>query len=356
MNPRERLTAALNLEPVDRRPWAPLIDNYTRRNYALEDQQQNMYTGYIHDELHCDVIERWAKPYTTVRVNTEEHVTTVGDNDMIITTLKTPIGVVEETIEKYASGGAFKRKKHFIECEKDYEVFACAYSDQRVIADYQNFEAADRLVGEKGVVIPPIPFSPLAYLYNLLMDVQQMIFDIFDRPKVVETFMQAIHKKNMEICQVAADSPAQYFISVENTSTTMLSEGMIRDYVFPFLNDYATILHKKGKKYIHHACGKLKSVLHLFAESKVDGIDSLTPPTIGDTEAWEAFEAIGDRIIIGGLPQDINLDERELRRQVVRLLERTERFKGLIVSGGNSPGAPIERYRCVGDILREHGR
>ena len=51
----------------------------------------------------------------------------------------------------------------------------------------------------------------------------------------------------MELYQIVAESPFEFAIGVEDTSTTMISPRMFEKYVVPCLNDYAGILHSGNK-------------------------------------------------------------------------------------------------------------
>jgi uroporphyrinogen-III decarboxylase len=64
----------------------------------------------------------------------------------------------------------------------------------------------------------------------------------------------------------------------EDTSTTNINPAYYEKYILPEINGWCDILHGEGKKYIQHACGHLKHLLPLLGGSKIDGIESVSPP------------------------------------------------------------------------------
>jgi uroporphyrinogen-III decarboxylase len=177
-----------------------------------------------------------------------------------------------------------------------------------------------------------------------------------DYPEAVESLMNAIHAKNKEMCEIVAESPFEFVIGVENTSTTMMSPRMFEKYVVPCLNDYTEILHKRNKIHGFHMCGHLKGMVSGLRQLDADGLESVSPGPTGDLELHEAMSALADRLfIIGGL--DAPTLQRQTPAEVVnwvkRVLMEVTSKEGLVlqVTDDVSPETPLENLKAVGQAV-----
>lgn len=81
-----------------------------------------------------------------------------------------------------------------------------------------------------------------------------------------------------------------------------ISRKMYAQFVVPFERQVIDALHAEfpGTPVYTHTCGKLGDRLELMAESNTDGVDTLDPPPLGDTELADAKTRIGKRMFIKG--------------------------------------------------------
>ncbi|MBQ8952571.1 MAG: hypothetical protein IJ048_00515 [Clostridia bacterium] len=70
MTKRERITAALRRQEVDRLPWSPLIDDYFVR--SLPEQGLHMDLLEVLRYLRCDIMERHVPALRLIRAGVEE--------------------------------------------------------------------------------------------------------------------------------------------------------------------------------------------------------------------------------------------------------------------------------------------
>ena len=69
----------------------------------------------------------------------------------------------------------------------------------------------------------------------------------------------------------------------ENTSSSLISPSYYRQLTLPHIRAYASLVHQHKKRLVVHMCGLLRDLLDCFILTEMDGIDSVTPPPIGDT-------------------------------------------------------------------------
>lgn len=81
-----------------------------------------------------------------------------------------------------------------------------------------------------------------------------------------------------------------------------ISRRMYRQFVVPFEKRVVDAIHAQapGVPVYTHTCGNLGDRLELLMESNTDGVDTLDPPPIGDSELADAKQRIGDRMFIKG--------------------------------------------------------
>jgi uroporphyrinogen decarboxylase len=127
-----------------------------------------------------------------------------------------------------------------------------------------------------------------------------------------------------------------YCDDIAHTSSTMLSPGWLREFVFHRTRRFAEIAHAYGKPFIYHSCGKIESVMEdLIEDVKIDARHSFQD----HVEPVEEFYAkYGGRIaVIGGLDVDILArgTETEVRERVRKILKSCNRG-GYCMGSGNS--------------------
>lgn len=92
----------------------------------------------------------------------------------------------------------------------------------------------------------------------------------------------------------------------------------------------------------------------------MDGIDSVCPPSTGDTWADEALASWPGKVVVGGLepPALQRMTVEETRAYTREVLGRVAPGSRLILSTGDatSYGTPVENLMAVGEVVEEIGR
>ncbi|MBN1564638.1 MAG: hypothetical protein JXA10_12405 [Anaerolineae bacterium] len=81
-----------------------------------------------------------------------------------------------------------------------------------------------------------------------------------------------------------------------------ISKRMYERFVLPYEKRLVDALHTAapGVPVYTHTCGRLGDRLELLMATGTDGVDTLDPPPIGDTDLADAKRRIGDRLFIKG--------------------------------------------------------
>ena len=88
-------------------------------------------------------------------------------------------------------------------------------------------------------------------------------------------------------------------------------------------------------------------------------MDSVCPPTTGDLYPWDAREAFGNKVIIGGIepPSLARMTAEETLRYVIEIIRKVKNKSGFILSTGDAVpyGTPIENLIAVTKLIRTLG-
>ena len=355
MTRRERLLAALRGEDVDRIPWSPCMDAYFTS--SLPEQGYNMDLIETLRFLRCDIMERHVPILEAVYDNVSFREIIRGDT--IVHEYVTPVGTLVE--ESKRSGKTTYRSKHLLRSVEDIKIYQYIVEHTSYRPRFDEFLERDRFIGDDGLATPSGNLTPIQSLLQHLMGQDGVVLKLFDHPDEMNQLLETMHQKNLESYRLLAESPAPVVFTYEDTSTTVMNPAMYLTYSAPQLDEYAEILHRAGKVFITHMCGKLKGFAHLIAAGAMDGVDSLCPPTTGDLWAHEAREVWGeDKAIIGGIepPALVWMSASETVEYVVDVLNRMAPGKAFILSSGDavSYGTPIENLLAITAIIEQRGQ
>ena len=137
-----------------------------------------------------------------------------------------------------------------------------------------------------------------------------------------------------------------------------------RDYCDSFFTRAAEIVHRRGKRFVVHACGRNKVLLPLVGASGVDCLEGITPPPLGDVQLGDARRLAGkpDFTVNGGMDSP-HLELREDAEAALHAYTR-ELFASMgdmrhfvyASSCMTSPLTPWENLVYLRDAAREYGR
>jgi len=360
---RQRLLAALRHEPVDRLPWTALITDYYLR--SLPASMGLTSPSDVLRFVGADIMDiGWtglvATGWSAMRLTTPgvQRTEEIG-GDVITTTLVTPIGTLTEQRRPVPLARTTFTTKFLIESAEDCETMRYVWEHREYEPAYGPLQEQLDDLGEDGVLAYWAPRSPLPRFLEEMAGVEKGLLLLYDHPEVTGDLLRTIHESNKEAYQILAESPAEFIVSVEDTSTTIVSPRLFEEYVVPFLDDYSAILHQEGKIHGAHMCGHLRDLLPLIGQLDLDGIESLTPFPTGDTDLAQAKTALEGKFIIGGLdaPSVKVKTAQEIKQWVRDILSRLPTREGIVleVTDDVSYGTPLENLRAIGEAIEEYG-
>lgn len=115
-------------------------------------------------------------------------------------------------------------------------------------------------------------------------------------------------------------------------SSSVISPTMFEEFCLPYDKMQNAAFREIGLKTVCHLCGALMPLLEKVVESGADGLETMTPPTMGgDCNLKEASRRVGDKLFfIGGFDQSAGFEKgnpkkvRELSLNALRQQKTTQ--------------------------------
>jgi hypothetical protein len=228
------------------------------------------------------------------------------------------------------------------------------------------FRTIDRVKQQVGdtISVHGEVFSPFTHFMELF-DYQDALTNLAIDPEKAETILEHLTDASVAwgVAQARHGVDA-VLISSAYAGGGFISPRMYRRFVLPYEKRLVEAIHAQapGVPVYTHTCGHIGDRLELMMETGTDGIDTLDPPPIGDTELADAKARIGDRLFIKGNMNSVFLLQA---KEVEDVLEHArERLRdgmpggGYILSTACSVGPLVEpeKLEVLYSLVEAEGR
>ena len=333
MNPKERIMAALRHEDPDKIPFSMYVETLHLAGLALYEPWRKLL-----DEGLCIHAAMAAQTHKVKCPNATMDITHRYGNlaswspvDMlmamnaphdIIGNFNSPVGTTTfkaklESLDLSVMLPWFPEDGYIIKNPSDYEVIKFLIEDSQYTPFYEDIKDFQMLLGNYGIIPAFVPKSPFQSML-MLMGAKRLSIDYYTRQKDFDELYHLIYKKELEIYKIAAESPAEVIWGPDNVTGLVTSPKLFEKYSLPFYNEVSDIFHKHDKIYVVHMDGSLKSIADLIAKTRIDVIESFTPPPVGDLTIAEARKKWKDKVIWANFPEPVSLQGQGAVRKTVR--------------------------------------
>ena len=388
MNGRERILAAFHGETPDRVPFAPNIYQWfyvNQRQGTLPREVANATHPFdVLDVLDADILARWDAQRLAKKVvysDGEFHEEWGGESDWdqeMVTAFnafpphrtkrhrffETPYGMLTNTWEFSEIAAADYESKYWWTTWDEYDAIRFMLEARDYVFQADVFDGLVEQVGDRGIMMADITESPLRALFWLAGNQQATMF-MLDHPEEMKALAQIHEEKALAYLETFVDHPtAEVFISHDNLDAMFYAPYFYEDYCRSFFTRAADIIHSRGKILVVHACGRTKGLLPVVGESKIDCLEGVTPPPMGDVQLGEVRELVGYEpfTVNGGMDaqrQEIKVDaEKQLHKWTRELFESMGDKRHFIYASScnTSPLTPWENLKYFRDAAFEYGR
>ncbi len=356
MTVKQRLISSIKGMQTDRVAWSPFLAYYFDMLPA-EVRKKGMF-NYL-KEMNADPLIRGSvAPFCVNNSKNGYSEKTVGKKRYFC--FDTPVGQLNGCYTFSDSANSWFLTDHPVSTEEDFKTLSYVAKHTEVIDNVLAANEYYNEIGSEGLSVPCLgAWSKTAFqaLLEHWCGTEELTYALYDFPEVVEETLEVMKEKNLETINYAIKSKPEAFLFYEDTSTTNINPAMFKNYIAPEISSWGKILHENDKLLIHHACGHVKDLLSLMAETNIDAIESLSPPPTGNVEIAEAFKLLPPKVgIIGGLEPTFilnsSLSELEMH---TRELINIAKGKSFILANSDScpPGTDYEKFLLVSRIVRE---
>lgn len=354
MTSRERYTAALRRQPVDRLPW--MVDlayyNAAQRAQGKLAGQYEGPDGFLrqHEELGADpYLFYGAGSYRLLLGETVSETRREGNDS--ITTWRLG-GRTLTAVNRYMPESfCWAPVKHPVETVEEMELLLKIMRGARYEARIERHREIQALWGERGLLWFGVPRSPVPALYTEWCGMMAISMLSADAPDLFADVLAAFEAA----ADPVFDAVCQYKPVVVHFTDNISGEnvGSFWDrYMAPLYRRRLKQLHEAGVLAVIHNDGTVRGILGRIAAVGFDGAEALTPAPVGDVAPADLRLEAGraDFILWGmipGLAFTALWSEKQFRDHVQTVLRDVT---GPIILGSADqlpPDADIRRVRLV---------
>lgn len=164
---------------------------------------------------------------------------------------------------------------------------------------FDTIDAVRRRVGDEVSVHGEV-FSPLTH-YMELFGYEAALTTFIENPKKVHAVLEQLTVSSVTWAVAQARHGVDaVLMSSAFVGGPFLSPRMYREFVVPWEKRVTDAVKAEGVPVYTHTCGRIGDRLELMVETGTQGLDTLDPPPLGNTELAAAKAQVGDRVFIKG--------------------------------------------------------
>ena len=358
MKSRQRLLGALKGTPIDRVPWSPFLAYYWE---SLPDTERAKGQIEYMKEMGADPLLRGAYNLTqSVFHNCMIDANQMGRERII--TYDTPVGTLTEKYVYSSNGNTNFLTEHPVKDTEDFKILQYIFENMEVRENLKPFEEAFRRYGDDALFLPHFAIGNKTAFQTMVehwVGTENLAYAVYDEPEAVEACLEVMRERNQEALTSALNSSADGFWFSEDSSTTNISPAFFKKYTMPEINRWGEKIHRAGKLLVHHACGHIRHLLPLMADSVIDAIESITPPPTGNVTLQEASAILPDHIaLVGGIDPVLLLNGSlaevcSMAEKLIRDMSVSGRRFILANYDSCPPGVAYEKFLKLSELVRK---
>ena len=338
MNSKERMDAAINLQPVDRVPNAPFYEAPICR-YFGSSFRAALLEGHAMADAHLAAREKFQFDWVMVGMGL------IGG--IIPEALGSPVSYPEDVFPII--------EKTIINSSADLDAIAGAKVHtarmERFLKGISILK--QKLNGEVPIACEYIsPFTIAARLRGT----NEIMVDIYETPQLVHDLQAILVALDLEVGRLLIDAGVEYiFYGADMECPLLISPEHYREFVHPPTRKVVDTLAEMGARVLPHMCGDIvkTGIVDMLLEMNIHGImpGNLTQETVLDLR--ELKNKCGDRIcifdnlnpngsLLSGTPD-------ETARETRAHLQKARSMSGYIfsTSGTTSPNIPRANFEAM---------
>ena len=278
------------------------------------------------------------------------------DEKRLRRTWETPLGTLTDVLYYDEWNLSSHNTEYKLKKPEDFKILEFILQDEVWHWNRAAYEQSLEPIGERGA--PQFYFrrSPLQGLFIEHMGFENTIYMMHDHPEVIRHYVEAASEADNAIYEVVCRCPVQILNLGENIDAFLDPPTIWHQHLIPYYRKRTEQLHAAGK-FVHiHVDGAMKPLLPYLRDCPWHGIEAATPLPQGDVTLDEIKEALGDLVLLDGIPALYFLPSYAIETLVTCAKRLVELFYPRLVLGISDeipPDGDIERVRLVGELAKE---
>jgi hypothetical protein len=320
MTMRERILALVQGREHDRVPFV----QYSHISFARDDEVWARIGRENMGILRWVNVHRFETPHCRFE---SEDVVREG-RKTLRRTLVTPAGRLTEERLYEPVYGTTGPATHFIRQPEDYRVLLAYLRDIHVVMDLTPLRQNLDELGDDGLPHTYTLRTPYQQLWIEWVDIRDLAVHLVECPDLMDeviTAMTSVQRRVHEVvCQAVLEAPIPYVVVGDNITAPMIGPEYFRRYCVPAYDELAGMLDATGRDVpvFVHMDGNLKPLWEAIGQSRVRGLDSLSPPPDNDTSVADVVARWPEMRVWINFPSSVHLAPPEtIYRHAMRILQ-----------------------------------
>ena len=280
----------------------------------------------------------------------------VREGENIYVYFYSPLGNLRGVKRLGEWGCSWHYLEHPVKTLEDLNILEYIVTHTHYRFNWEFYEVAKSTIGEWGEIQFYWERSPFQRLFLQYMGIENTVFLIQDHPDRLKEYLKKAEEAENELFEVLSSCPITILNFGENIDGRFDSPRLYHEYLLPYYKKRVDELHRAGKFCHLHMDGYLKPLLPYLREAGFDGIEGATPLPQGDIAVEELKEAMGEMILLDGIPMLLFLPEytrEELEEFTKKILKLFSPNLILGISDEISPLGDIEKVEFVSQVVEE---
>lgn len=284
--------------------WQPRLETWIGHHMergTMPERFTGMNNLDIYDELRCSI--RYAASVGIEGIPIREDLVRIEEQhpNHTIIRYRTPVGEISTVYRDIWEDE--RRVNHRIEdfpvkTVQDLKVATYLVDRQQFRANLEAFHRAEENVGHRAEPTMFLSSSGFTELIKNWCGLPGTYYLLQDHPAEVEAFLNACDRKDDRLIDVALQLPCRIFNLGDHTTNEFTPPPILKKYIIPRWHRIADRLHAAGRFVHTHWDGNSRLMLPYLRETRLDGVEALTPEPMGDMTLEQIKEAVDDRIVV----------------------------------------------------------
>jgi hypothetical protein len=343
--------------------WQPRLETWIghhMREGTMPRRFRGMNALQIYDELGCSV--RYAASVGLERYRGREGLVTIHEQhpDHSVEIVRTPEGELRTVHQEIWEDGKCRNRRIVefpVRSPDDLRVATALVERGQFRADPEAFHRAAADVGHRAEPTVFLGSSGFTELIKWWCGLENTFYLLHDCPAEVEAFLEACGRRDERELEEALKLPCRIFNLGDHATNEFTPPPILEKYMIPRWQHIAGRLHAEDRFVHTHWDGNSRLMLPYLQQTRLDGVEALTPAPMGDMTLEQIKEAVRDNIVVLDLLPAIDFlperDERQLIEFARRAIDMFAPRLILGISDEISQRGLIERVEAVSVLVDE---